>query len=78
MKTKRLKPDALTPAQVVVKTFEGVRATARILNLSPGAVSRWQTLRHGRVPGKHHIRLLEAARRDRKELTTDDLTYGRA
>jgi hypothetical protein len=77
--TKTKKPAAarLTPAQVVVKTFEGVRATARILNLSAGAVSRWQTLRGGRVPSRHHVNLLEAARKRRKKLSPADLVLGR-
>jgi hypothetical protein len=67
----------MTPAQVVVKTFDGVRATARILNVSPGAVSRWQTLRHGRVPNRHHITLLEEAKAQGKRLTERDLIRGR-
>jgi hypothetical protein len=77
MTKTRKSHEHLTPAQVVVMTFEGVRATARVLEMSPGAVSRWQTLRHGRVPGRHHITLLDEAKKIHKELTPHDLVYGR-
>lgn len=76
--TKTKKTKHLTPAQVVVNTFGGVRATARVLSLrSPGTVSRWQSLRAGRVPSKHHVPLLEAAAQLKKKLTADDLVRGR-
>lgn len=77
MKTNKSAPVRLTPAQVVVKTFGGVRATARVLGLAAGTVSRWQSMRAGQVPGRHHVRLIEAAKERHKKLTPADLVYGR-
>jgi hypothetical protein len=60
------------PKQVVVDLFDGVRAVARVLDITPGAVSRWVE----RVPQRHHERLLEAAREKRLTLTCEMLTLG--
>jgi DNA-binding transcriptional regulator YdaS (Cro superfamily) len=70
-------PTTKTPASVVIDTFGGVRKTARLLGLSPGAVSRWQTRDGGAVPGKHHVALLLAAKSARLKLTPNDLVLGR-
>lgn len=62
-----------TPASIVCKLL-GVRALARALGITPGAVSRWQT--RGWVPSKHHARILDIARLRRKRLTDRMLTRG--
>lgn len=59
-----------TPKQIVVEMF-GVRGTARLLKLSPGAVSKWDT-----IPSKHHKPLLDAAKAAKKKLTPEMLILG--
>ena len=63
------------PAEVVIKTFGGVRATARALQLTAGAVSRWQET--GSVPGRHHRKLIAMTARRKNPLTPTDLVLGR-
>jgi len=63
------------PAEIVIEIFGGVRATARALQITPGAVSRWQG--DGEVPGRHHRKLLSLAARRKKPLTPTDLVLGR-
>lgn len=60
-----------TPASVVKELF-GVRALAKLLGLSPGAVSKWVKT----VPSKHHERLLQLAREKRLTLTPEMLIIG--
>jgi hypothetical protein len=45
------------------------------LQITPGAVSRWQG--DGEVPGRHHRKLLSLAARRKKPLTPTDLVLGR-
>lgn len=59
-----------TPKEIVTGMF-GVRGTARILGLSPGAVSKWDT-----IPSKHHKPLLAAAKAAKKHLTPTMLVLG--
>lgn len=61
------------PASVVIELF-GVRPLARKLDLTPGAVSKWQG--SGYVPSKYHEKLLELAREMRLRLTADMLVSG--
>lgn len=61
------------PAEVVIELL-GVRALARALDLTPGAVSMWQE--SGLVPSKHHQRIIEIAAEQNKTLTPDMLVYG--
>jgi transposase-like protein len=64
----------MSPVEVVIKVFGGVRATARALGINPGTVSRWRDT----VPSKHHVRLIDLARRQGRRLTSNDLVRGRA
>jgi hypothetical protein len=53
----------LNPAAKVVERLGGVRATARIVECTPGAVSRWMMTREkrgteGRIPQKHWHKIL--------------------
>lgn len=68
-------PDRIPPAIVVIRTFGGVRETARLLRIHPSGVSRWQ--RSGLVPTRHHQRVLVTAWRLQLELTALDLVMGR-
>lgn len=61
------------PASVVIDLF-GVRPLARKLELSPGAVSKWQE--RGLVPSKYHEKLLDLAREMRLRLTPEMLIIG--
>lgn len=60
------------PKQIVVDLLGGVRATARALGLTPGAVSRWRD----RVPQEHHEALLSIARERKLPLTAEMLICG--
>ena len=66
------------PASTVVAQLGGVRATARIVGCTPGAVSRWMMGKEkrgteGRIPQKHWPLLLRHARAKRIKLTLKDL-----
>lgn len=62
-----------TPAQIAADLF-GVRALARLLNLTPGAVTHWKD--KGLIPSKHHEKLLELAKEKRLRLTAEMLICG--
>lgn len=68
----------LSPAKEIVQKFGGVRATARVLDINPSAVSRWMVSRaergtDGRVPQKYWALMLDHARKERIKLTVRDL-----
>ncbi len=65
----------ITPAEVVISTFGGVRPTARALGLTPPAVGYWR--RTGSIPTKQIPRIVAAAQRLGVCLTSDDLVRGR-
>ena len=65
----------ITPAQLVVQSFNGVRATARELEIDPSIVSRWK--KDGRVPDTYQRRILETAWENGIDLTAHDLIFGR-
>jgi len=58
----------------VVSGLLGVRAIARALDLSPGAVSKWKE--SGLVPSKHHEDILALANSRKVKLTPEMLVYG--
>jgi hypothetical protein len=69
----------LDPARTVVAKLGGVRATARVLQLNPSAVSRWMVGRDrkgtgGAVPLKHWQTLLNYAKQQHIKLTFNDLS----
>lgn len=68
----------LSPAREVVAALGGVRATARILQLNPSAVSRWMMPAAkrgtgGHVPQRHWPTILEHAKKERIKLSLRDL-----
>lgn len=70
--------NSLQPAFDIIKLLGGVRATARIVNLSPGAVSRWTVSADrrgtaGRIPQRHWHTILQHAKKQRIKLTLKDL-----
>lgn len=71
-----------SPAQVVIRLFGGVRATARIVGRDPGTVSNWKAPKEkkgcgGRIPASLHQLILEEARLRGLDLTERDLIWGR-
>jgi len=70
--------EQLSPAREVVAKLGGVRATARILQLNPSAVSRWMMSAKkrgtgGHVPQRHWPAILEHAKKERIKLALRDL-----
>jgi hypothetical protein len=68
----------LSPAKEVVEKLGGVRATARVLQLNPSAVSRWMMSPKkrgtgGHIPQRHWPAILEYAKKERIKLRLDDL-----
>lgn len=72
----------LTPAELVVVRFGGVRRLGRLLKQDPSSISKWIE-RGGRIPDTNrchkdgtHRKLLELAKTMGITLTSDELTYG--
>lgn len=66
------------PADKVINLFGGERELAELLDLSLVQIYRWRHPKDkggadGRVPQRHHGRLLAEAARRGKSLTIDDL-----
>lgn len=66
----------LNPAETVIQEFGGVRKTAKILKLYPSTVCRWKTSK-GLIPSAMQTTVLKEAKRLNKNLTTDDIVWGR-
>lgn len=72
----------MTPAEVVIDVFGGVRATARVAAVNASTVCRWLKPRRaggtgGRIPPEHIDILVEAATKIGKLLTPDHLQRGK-
>lgn len=72
----------LNPAQYVIKIFGGVKATARAVGRTPGAIIFWKHPkskggRGGNVPTIAQRIILKIALRDGLDITPQDLAYGR-
>jgi hypothetical protein len=65
----------LSPAEVVIQAFGGVRATARALGLTGPSVTYWR--RVGRVPSGKFEAILIAAKKNGVILVTSELVLGR-
>lgn len=69
----------LDPARTVIAKFGGVRPTARILQISPSAVSRWMLPRNlkgtnGAIPLKHWQNLINYAKQEKVTLAVSELS----
>ena len=64
----------LSPAEVLIQTFGGLRATAKALNRDESNVWRWKT---SGIPAGIMRKVLEISRKKDLGLTLDDLWYGR-
>ena len=72
----------ISPAEHVIRTFGGVRATARALHRTSPAISKWRSTKAkrgtgGAVPGGAHLLILELAKKKRLDITPIDLILGR-
>lgn len=68
-------PAGMTPAEVVIDVFGGIRPAARAAGVEASTVLRWQ--RRGGVPDEYKRDLLDAAKRRRLLLSLEELTWGR-
>jgi len=66
---------SITPVEIAITEFGGVRALARALNRDPAAVSRWK--KSGTVPTNVQKTLLETAWERGIKMTAHDLVFGR-
>jgi hypothetical protein len=71
----------MTPADIVISRFGGVRPLARLLGKDPSTIHRWKQPAErggldGRVPSAVQVRLLELAREKGVDLTPADLVLG--
>lgn len=72
----------MTPAELVIQKFGGVRSLARKLDIDHSSVARWPKPKaergsNGLIPSQYHTRLLDMALHEGIELTAHDLIYGR-
>ena len=67
----------LSPAEYIVRAFGGVRATARALNKTPSAVSKWQNQYGGVIPSSNLQKILNKAEELSLDITPEDLILGR-
>lgn len=72
----------MKPAELVIKKFGGVRALAKLVGVYPGTVSRWTAPKErngtgGYIPVKYHRLVLELADQHGKNLTLEELCFGR-
>lgn len=65
----------ISPPEVVIREFGGVRKLARLLGKNPSGISRWK--RRKRVPTACQRRILELARERGVNITAEDLIMGR-
>jgi hypothetical protein len=72
----------VSPAELIVARFGGVRPLGRLLNIDPSAISKWIS-RGGRIPNNRggrkeemHRALLTLAEKRKVKLTAEELIYG--
>lgn len=71
-----------TPAEYVIMVFKGVRSLGRALKCNPSAISRWKRSREdggceGNIPSGAQRKILELARKNKLDITPNDLMFGR-
>lgn len=65
----------IPPGILVVQVFGGVRKLARLLEIDPSTVSRWQST--GRIPSGMQREVLQLAWDEGLDLTAHDIVWGR-
>lgn len=70
----------MTPAELVIQRFGGVRPLSRLLKLHHSSVVRWPQPKPrglgGFIPSRLHQPLLQLAKDHDVQLTPDELIYG--
>lgn len=71
----------MTPADIVIARFNGVRPLARLLGKDPSTIHRWRMPAakgglDGRVPSAAQVRLLALAAEKGVPLSADELISG--
>lgn len=64
--------EKLSPAQIVIRTFGGVRPISRELGIHASTVSRWRT-GTGLIPQKYWKPLINLAKEKKVKITLFDL-----
>jgi|2_EtaG_2_1085320.scaffolds.fasta_scaffold246290_2 hypothetical protein len=67
----------LNPAEYVILSFGGVRATARAIGYVPESISKWRYQGRGRVPTSVQELILDIANERNLDITAMDLIKGR-
>jgi DNA-binding transcriptional regulator YdaS (Cro superfamily) len=80
-KPKKTMKNRKQPAYRITEAIGGVRATARLLNVSPAAVSRWRTATNnggsgGTIPTRHWLKIIKRAKRAGVILQIHDFLRG--
>lgn len=65
----------ITPVDLAIDMFGGVRKLAKSIGRDPAAVSRWR--KHGLVPTQIQRKVLSAALERDIAITAHDIVYGR-
>jgi len=71
-----------TPTEYVIIIFKGVRSLGRALKCNPSTISRWKRSREdggcdGNIPSGAQRKILELARKNKLDITPNDLMLGR-
>jgi hypothetical protein len=67
----------MSPTDVVVEVFEGIRGAARAVGVEPSTVLRWNERNAGLIPHRYMRPFLEAAAKRRKRLSLEEIVWGR-
>lgn len=72
----------MSPADIVITRFDGVRPLARLLGKDPSTIHRWRMPAakgglDGRVPSAVQVRLMVLAKERGVALTAEELINGR-
>lgn len=71
-----------TPTEYVIMVFKGVRSLGRALKCNPSTISRWKKSVEeggcgGNIPSGAQRKILELARKNKLDITPNDLMLGR-
>lgn len=67
----------MSPYEVIVDVFGGIRSVGRALGIEASTVLRWGQRPAGRIPHEYMRPLLDAAARKKRRLTLEEVVWGR-
>lgn len=67
-------PPGMSPVEVVIDLFGGIRSVGRAIGVEGSTVLRWG--KTGRIPVEYFDRFLAAAKAESKRLTIEQLVWG--